>query len=130
MRGRYEGKYEALYTHLRDREQPSETMTFGEIEALLDGQLPSSAKKYQAWWANQDRGQGLAWMRAGYRTSGLSIDDGRVTFLRADQPDPSTEQPWELEEKTSEPLTIAEAKARLANTLGIDPSQIEITIRA
>lgn len=131
MRGIYDGKYDGLYRFLQDREPPAVTMTFEEIEAILNDRLPASARQHQAWWANQSRGQSLAWLRAGYRTSDLSIADGRVTFVREDQIEGEVEEasPSKANED-QQPLTIAEAKERLARTLGIDPSQIEITIRA
>lgn len=130
MRGTYDGKYGALNRYLRDREPPAVTMQFAEIEAILSDQLPESARKHQAWWANQDRGQSLAWMRAGYRTSDLNIREGVVTFVREDQIVTDTEASASHEGATLDPLSIAEAKFRLAQTLGVDPSQIEITIRA
>lgn len=133
MRGIYEGKYEALNRYLQEHEVPSVTMTFAEIEALLKAPLPDSASKYQAWWANQNRGQSLAWVRAGYRTSELSIANGRVTFVREDQFEGDPDEaaiPTTNAEPAPQPLTIVEAKVRLAQTFGVDPSQIEITIRA
>jgi hypothetical protein len=123
MRKSYDGKYRPLHDHLTSVSDPQEPMTFGQIEDILGFALPASARIHQAWWANQERGQSLAWVTAGFRTVFVTVDEERLTFLREDHPDFPAERPLE-------PLTIAEAKERLALTLGIQPSQIEITIRA
>ena len=123
MRGPYEGKYRRLTEHLEALGDAQETMTFSQIETVLKFELPRSARTHQAWWANQDRGQSLAWLCAGFRTVAVSVDEERLTFHRFDMPD-------EESEREIQPLTIAEAKDRLAFTLGIHASQIDITIRA
>ena len=123
MRGPYEGKYRPLTDHLEALSDATERMTFEQVEAVLGFSLPQSARTHQAWWANQDRGQSLSWLRAGFRTSAVSLEEETLTFLRADVAD-------ELPSLLLEPLTIAEAKERLAVTFGVEPSQIEITIRA
>ena len=127
MRGPYEGKYRKLTEHLERAPEATETMTFGQIEEVLGFGLPESARSYQAWWANQPRGQSLAWISAGFRTSNLSIDEQRLTFLREDQPDTETGESSIL---NNDPISIAEAKERLAKAFGVSPSQVEITIRA
>lgn len=128
MRGPYDGKYRNLTEHLESLGSPTLSLTFDEIEAIVGFELPESAYLYQAWWANQPKGQSLAWLRAGFRTGGLSMDEKRLTFLRIDQPDLESEQP--SLSSAAAALTIAEAKQRLAQTFGVDPSQIEITVRA
>lgn len=130
IRGLYQGKYKPLTEYLEMEADTAETMTFDKIQQVLGFPLPASAERHQAWWANQPRGQSLAWLRAGYRSSAVSTDERKLTFVRADQP----EEPFEGREREShgalQPLTIAEAKERLAQTFGVDPSQIEITVRA
>ena len=119
----YDGKYRELTEHLMFtvRDIESWTATFKEIETILHFELPDSARKHKAWWANQGRGQSASWMMAGRRTSAVDLENETVTF------DLYVEQ---ILASPIEPLTIAEAKERLAATLGVDASQIEITIRA
>ncbi|HRI38254.1 MAG TPA: hypothetical protein PLO50_06845 [Nitrospira sp.] len=119
----YDGKYRELTEHLlfTGMDEGSWTATFKEIEDILRFKLPDSARKHQAWWANQGKGQSASWMMAGRRTSAVDLKNETVTFeLHVE----------EIEPKPIEPLTIAQAKERLAATLGVDASQIEITIRA
>lgn len=123
MRGPYNGKYRPLTDHLERLAHPELRMTFREIEQTLGFELPASARTHPAWWANQERGQGLAWLRAGFRTSSIDLDEETLIFLREDVLETESNSPFE-------PLSIAEAKERLAQTLGIEPAQIEITIKA
>lgn len=129
LRGPYEGKYKKLYEHLQLLGDSSATMTFEQIEYVLGFSLPKSARHHQAWWANQPRGQSLAWVRAGFRTASVFVDEERLTFLRSDVAGPDGEATPPARESLPN-LTISEAKERLARTFGVDPSQIEITIRA
>ena len=125
----YDGKYKSLSDYLETQGESSEPMTFDQIERLLGFSLPKSAEHHQAWWANQPRGQSLAWLRAGYRSSAVSVEERRLTFLRADQSEMFVEDGGGKDKRALH-LTIAEAKERLALTFKVDPSQIEITIRA
>lgn len=118
----YDGKYRPLTRHLEGVADPVVCMTFEEIEQVLGFHLPQSARSHPAWWANQGKGQSLAWRSVGFKTQAVTTDEERLTFIRDDAPGER--------EPEIEPLSIAEAKERLAFTLGISPSQVEITIRA
>ena len=124
MRGAYDGKYRKLTDHLLSVDEYSHFMSFDQIEEVLGFSLPQSARDHQAWWANQLKGQSLAWLRAGFKTSGVVVDEERLTFIRLDHPDAEHD-----EQTGDEPLTITRAKEELAKTFGVEPSQIEITIR-
>lgn len=79
-------RYAALADHLF--RQPSSrnrlTMTFSEIERLIDGDLPSSAREYRAWWSNDSSRQAQAeqWLSAGWRTDEVDFVRGFVSFSR------------------------------------------------
>ena len=116
-------KYRKLTLHLASIDDSEWTATFDEIESVLGFPLPDSARQYQAWWSNQMRSQSLAWQSAGWKATALDLENERVTFV------------YVAGEGTSEvrqfsPMTIQEAKEHLAASFGVDPSQVEITIRA
>ena len=77
-------KYDPLYSYLSIQKSPHVTMTFSEIEMVLGCELPPSARKYAAWWANANPGTGQhpysqAWLLAGMRaTVNLMVE--RVVF--------------------------------------------------
>lgn len=86
--GTVRGKYAPLYSRLIARDGAFWHASFGEIEAVLGTDLPASARKHPAWWANQESGRrhSLAWRAAGWRTRDLNLTAETVTFERAANP--------------------------------------------
>ena len=117
-------KYHKLTVYLLSLQGESFTTNFGAIEQILGFELPASARQYPAWWANQGRGQSSAWQSAGWKTADVSLGIGTITFVRANS---STDQIWSQMETR---LTIELAKQGLAETFGVLPENVEITIRA
>ncbi|XHX77190.1 MAG: hypothetical protein RBJ76_22540 [Stenomitos frigidus ULC029] len=54
-------------------------MTFAEIEALLGGALPTSARSNRGWWSNRSKGalQAPAWMSAVYLVEAIDLERNR-----------------------------------------------------
>jgi DNA-binding transcriptional regulator YiaG len=77
-------KYQPLLEFLRGSNQSELTLTFAEIEALMNDTLPDSARTKRAWWSNRSKGalQASAWMEAGYRVEDVDLDGQRVTFRK------------------------------------------------
>lgn len=75
-------KYHPLFEHLLFNGHGQVTMTFAEIEGVLDARLPPSARSREEWWSNSPNGhsQARAWMRAGYETSQIDLAGQKVTF--------------------------------------------------
>jgi hypothetical protein len=117
-------KYKSLTDFLSNLEGESFMTNFAALEDILGFELPASARQYPAWWANQDRGQSLAWQSAGWKTMDVAVELGTVTFVRGGS---ETESAWRDLQRH---LTIAQAKAGLAKAFGVSPDCIEITIRA
>ena len=68
-------KYYPLFEYLQRSGQDEVTLTFAEIEALLELDLPPSARTQRAWWSNRSQGalQASAWMEAGYHAEDLDF---------------------------------------------------------
>lgn len=81
------GKYAPLYYHLNALKMKEWPTTFAELEGILGFELPDSAYIYRPWWANQGlRGghsQAVAWEMAGWRTSRVDMEAGKLIFVRA-----------------------------------------------
>ncbi|OQZ07362.1 MAG: hypothetical protein B6D36_00295 [Planctomycetes bacterium UTPLA1] len=83
-------KYEPLTDFLRATKSTENTLTltFKQIELLIDAALPTSAYEYRPWWANQsdasNRPQARAWMSAGLSVGAVRQQrgDGWVRFDR------------------------------------------------
>jgi putative restriction endonuclease len=82
------GKYTPLYDYLmRINPQTTElTLTFQQIEDIIDAKLPPSAHRHQEWWHNE-RGltrhvQATAWLSAGWKADAVNQQRGWVRFRR------------------------------------------------
>ena len=70
------------------------TLTFTEIEEIIEAKLPPSARDHRAWWGNAppvDGGQPQRayWITAGYRVKPGSLviteDEEKVTFEKINE---------------------------------------------
>lgn len=75
-------KYQLLYEYLRRQGQDELTLTIEEIERLIEGRLPATARTQRAWWSNRRKGavQATAWVQAGYHTTKIDLAAERITF--------------------------------------------------
>ena len=106
-------------------------LSFGQIERIIGSPLPESARRYQAWWANQSgngHSQAFSWACAGWRTSELNLEDETVTFLYVAE-DMARKNLERQRGATPEGISIDEAKSRLAVTFGVPTESIEIVVR-
>jgi hypothetical protein len=81
------GKYRPLEHYLRDlpANQREVTLSFEQIERILNDKLPPSAYQYQAWWANQRTGthvEAYAWMNAGWKVETVNLSEKWVRLIR------------------------------------------------
>lgn len=76
-------KYDGLKNHLASRSEPVVVLSFTQLEALVAGGLPASARQHPAWWANSQtaHAHAAAWLDAG-RTAQPDFNSGRVRFSR------------------------------------------------
>lgn len=75
-------RYAPLTVFLGDCGKNVLALTFSDIERILGGTLPASARSYQAWWANSGHSQASAWTSAGYRVQRPDLVNGVIRFLR------------------------------------------------
>lgn len=79
-------KYAPLQAHLQGRSDAVVRLTFAEIESILGGRLPASARQYRPWWANEASGTHVharAWLDAGCRTTNVDLVGESVDFVRS-----------------------------------------------
>ncbi len=83
--GSANSKYAPLRDYLSGRSEPVVRMTFSGIERVLGSTLPSSARRYRPWWANEQNGTHIhthAWIDAGRKTANVDLNAEIVEFLR------------------------------------------------
>jgi YD repeat-containing protein len=78
-------KYQPLRLYLRRHTQDRVPMTFQQVESVIGGQLPASARRHRPWWANDATGHAhaQAWLEAGYRTEQVDMEGEKLVFARA-----------------------------------------------
>jgi len=75
-------KYEPLERYLKIAGKPRLSITFAQIEKILGSPLPSSARRYPAWWSNNEGShvQAQAWLQSGYHTEQVDIAGQKLIF--------------------------------------------------
>lgn len=78
-------RYDGLRDYLSRRTQRVVHLSFVEIEQIIGGSLPASAKQYPAWWSNHEPGtnvQARSWLDVGRRTASVDLKGATVDFVR------------------------------------------------
>jgi hypothetical protein len=80
-------KYVPLEQYLRDlpANQREVTLSFEQIERILNSKLPASAYEYWAWWAHEKEGNHVnerAWANAGWKVESVDFPGKRVRLIR------------------------------------------------
>jgi hypothetical protein len=81
------GKYTPLEHYLRGlpESQWEVTMSFEQIERILNDRLPLSATQHRAWWSNETEGSHVeahAWLNAGWKVDTVNSNGKWVRFRR------------------------------------------------
>ena len=112
-------KYAPLQQRLAQADGRSLTLSFAEIEETIGAKLPTSARKHQAWWANNPNGHShcRAWIAVGWRTGNLNIAEEKVDFVQvspqaeASQPSSDAASPANAGASSGEPAAAPAASA-------------------
>ncbi|WP_430789130.1 DUF7662 domain-containing protein [Virgibacillus flavescens] len=88
-----EGKYIPLQNYLKKLTSSHVTLSFSEIEGILNTPLPKSAYKYQAWWVNSLKAHSHAstWLEAGYEVVNVIFSE-YVEFIRKENSEMQTQK--------------------------------------
>ena len=76
-------KYGPLFEYLRNNLAEEVTLSFLQIEEILQRPLPASARSQSVWWSNRRSGlQAAAWMDAGFRVVAIDLNDEKITWRK------------------------------------------------
>ena len=80
-----ESRYAPLAIWLQSQEQNKITLSFQNIETIIQDALPPSARRHRNWWANDSvsHSQSQQWLDAGWRVSNVNLAEEKVIFARA-----------------------------------------------
>lgn len=85
-------KYDVLKDRLSADGRAVVVLDWAELQDLLDGGLPASARRHRAWWSNEPQGrhaQARGWLDAGYLVDDVNLPSGPVIFKRVQEVSPS-----------------------------------------
>lgn len=78
------GKYDGLQLFLSRQTGQTDglQLSLQQIEDLIGGVLPDSARQHRSWWSNDParHSQALAWLQAGWRVEEIDLTRELVTF--------------------------------------------------
>ncbi len=83
------GKFSSLQNYLINLSAPRVTLSFKEIEIILQSKLPEPAYEYHAWWINSRISHASTWLDAGYETAKVNLREW-VEFIKIDPIFPET----------------------------------------
>ncbi len=73
----------AVFLNAQPAQVHSRTLSFDQLEQVIQYSLPKSAKVHRTWWANDpNHPQAAQWLDVGWRAHGISMTEQRVTFIR------------------------------------------------
>ncbi len=76
-------RYAGISQLLKELEGPVAEVSFEDLEKAIGNDLPASAEKHRAWWANTERNtQARVWMEEGWRVDSVDFDTRMVNFSR------------------------------------------------
>ena len=78
-------KYYPLFEHLQKCNEGEITLTFKEVETIIENLLPASALNKKNWWSNRDSANALqakAWVSAGYHIESVDLTNKTVVFCK------------------------------------------------
>jgi hypothetical protein len=77
-------RYDGLRDYLSHRSEPVVRLSFADIEKIIGGPLPASARRYRPWWANEQSGTHVharSWLDAGRRTANVDVNAATTDFV-------------------------------------------------
>ena len=125
-------KYAPLGDYLRGCTSTEVSLTFQEIEEIIDNRLPPAAGRHAAWWSNNPSNNVMTrvWLDAGYRSERLDLNARKLVFRRS-RKQPPARQPASSGDalhdgRGSPPNILERLKTRLGGTVtfasGFDPT--------
>ena len=74
-------KYYPLYQYFKNHSQEEPfKLSFDELEKIIGGPLPRSARVSRAWWANTPTAQSEAWLNGDWLVDHVNFASGEVIF--------------------------------------------------
>lgn len=75
--------YLKLAVYLQNCGYDEITLTFDQVEEIIEKTLPTSAYRYNEWWSNNEKQHShCVWLQVNYKTSHVNLTQKTVMFRR------------------------------------------------
>ena len=74
--------YLKLAVYLQNCGYDEITLTFDQIEEIIEKTLPASAYKHNAWWGSDEEHSHSVWLKVGYKACHINLTQKTVMFRR------------------------------------------------
>lgn len=83
--GRMSKKYDPLGAFLEKSDSDNLALSFDQIERMIGGLLPASARKYGVWWSNSpvEGRHNEVWLRRGWLTADINLKSRTFVLYEA-----------------------------------------------
>lgn len=83
-RSRGASRYAGIAGFLENQNgDPEVIASFEELEEVIGSNLPASALRHRAWWANSERNtHARMWLEQGWRVASVDLSERKVQFAR------------------------------------------------
>jgi DNA-binding transcriptional regulator YiaG len=77
-------KYYPLYAFFQQSDEDVILLTVADVNSIIGGGLPTSARTQRAWWSNRRTAvaQAAAWIESGYLIDELNLEIGQIVFRK------------------------------------------------
>lgn len=77
-------KYYPLYTFFQQSDDDVIVLTVADVNSIMGGKLPASARTQRAWWSNRRTAvaQAAAWIESGYLVDELNLEIEQIVFRK------------------------------------------------
>ena len=76
------GKYLPIAAYLSRQSSNEVRLSFADLERILGGPLPPSARSHRAWWSNGGQAQSSSWIEAGWVVGKVDMEAETLSFFR------------------------------------------------
>ena len=58
------------------------TLSFSQIEVIIEKPLPASSYQHSAWWGKDEKHTQCVWLNVGYKARNINLTQKTVTFCK------------------------------------------------
>jgi hypothetical protein len=72
------GKYQRLQEYFSRSKKRVETLTYADLERIIEGKLPQSAYHHRPWWVNSGHPLSKTWTNVGWKVKSVKLGESII----------------------------------------------------